>query len=54
MAVTALIRIIADTEASQTSKSKKLSELSAFITRLESAELKSEYQVEKLLEQVRD
>jgi hypothetical protein len=53
MLATAFIRVIADTETSRTSKAKKLSELSAFFVRLESAELKSEYQIEKLLDQVR-
>jgi len=53
MLAIALIRTIADTEASRTAKTKKLSELGAFFVRLESAELKSEYQVEKFLDEVR-
>jgi len=53
MLATAVIRTIADPKASRPARAKKLSDLSAFYVRLESAEMKSEYQVEKLLDQVK-
>jgi hypothetical protein len=53
MLVTEIIRTFAIPKASRNAKSKKLSELTAFYARLESAEIKSEYQVEKLLDHVK-
>jgi glycosidase len=53
MLAIAIIRTIADPKASRNLITKKLSDLHGFLVRLESAEMKSEYQVEKLLDQVK-
>jgi hypothetical protein len=53
MAATSIIDILGDPGSSQSKKTQMLSEMSALLTRLKSAELNSEYQVEKLLEAVR-
>ncbi|HSQ27443.1 MAG TPA: hypothetical protein VLM80_10005, partial [Anaerolineales bacterium] len=53
MIAIAIIDALADPQVSQVAKVKTLTELKALYTRLKSAELKSEYRVEKLLEEVK-
>ncbi len=53
MVAIAIIDTLADPQVSQVAKVKALTELKALYTKLKSAELKSEYRVEKLLEEVK-
>jgi hypothetical protein len=53
MVAIAIIKTIADPSSDRTSKTRKLSNLGAFFVRLETAESRSEYQVEKLLDHMK-
>jgi hypothetical protein len=53
MVAIVIIDTLADPQVSQVAKVKTLTELKALYTRLKSAELKSEYRVEKLLEELK-